>query len=103
VRIRFPDLLVSAELLEESSALSLLPRHLRCPVMVLTARTSVPIRWWRCWMGVADGRSTQAIRLGRTERPLPKPVCGEVAWSAGTRVLRWPLEVHLLLRQVMLR
>ena len=41
-----PDLLVSAELLEETTALKL-GAQLRCPVMVLTARTG-PKPWSHC-------------------------------------------------------
>jgi len=95
-----PDLLVSAEILEQSSALRL-SEHLRCPVIVLTARTGAePV------VGLLDDGADDVLRkpfgleeLAARCRTLLKR--GHTGLQE--RVTVGPLEVHLLLRQVTLR
>ena len=95
-----PDLLVSAEILDQSSALRL-SEHLRCPVIVLTARTGAePV------VGLLDDGADDVLRkpfgleeLAARCRTLLKR--GHTGLQE--RVTVGPLEVHLLLRQVTLR
>lgn len=96
-----PDLLVSAELLEESSALRLADQ-LRAPVMVLTARTgSEPV------VSLLDAGAADVLRkpFGLEEmaarcRTLLRRGPGN---GLQERVCVGPLEVQVLLRQVTLR
>jgi len=99
-RDQSPDLLVSAELLEQSSALSL-GQQLGCPVMVLTARAGV-----ETLVGLLDDGADDVLRkpfgleeLAARCRTLLKR--GRIGLQE--RVTVGPLEVHLLLRQVTLR
>ena len=95
-----PDLLVSAEILEQSSALRLADQ-LRCPVIVLTARSGAdPI------VGLLDDGADDVLRkpfgleeLAARCRTLLKRGHNGLQ----ERVTVGPLEVHLLLRQVTLR
>jgi len=95
-----PDLLVSAELLEETSALRLAVQ-LHCPVMVLTSRSgSEPV---------------VTLLAAGADEVLRKPFALEEMAVRARSLLRrsgsglqerisvGPLEVHLLLRQVTLR
>ena len=99
-RDQSPDLLVSAELLEKSSALRL-AQQLGCSVIVLTARTGVePV------VGLLDDGADDVLRkpfgleeLAARCRTLLKR--GRIGLQE--RVAVGPLEVHLLLRQVTLR
>ncbi len=99
-RDQSPDLLVSAELLEKSSALNL-SQQLGCPVIILTARNGVePL------VGLLDDGADDVLRkpfgleeLAARCRTLLKR--GRVGLQE--RVTVGPLEVHLLLRQVTLR
>ncbi len=99
-RDQSPDLLVSAELLEKSSALNL-AQQLGCPVIILTARTGVePL------VALLDEGADDVLRkpfgleeLAARCRTLLKR--GRVGLQE--RVTVGPLEVHLLLRQVTLR
>ena len=99
-RDQSPDLLVSAELLENSSALRLSQR-LGCPAIVLTARSGVePL------VGLLDDGADDVLRkpfgleeLAARCRTLLKR--GRIGLQE--RVSVGPLEVHLLLRQVTLR
>ena len=99
-RDQSPDLLVSAEILEKSSALRL-SQQLGCSVIVLTARTGVePV------VGLLDDGADDVLRkpfgleeLAARCRTLLKR--GRIGLQE--RVAVGPLEVHLLLRQVTLR
>ncbi|MCX5951499.1 MAG: response regulator transcription factor [Cyanobacteria bacterium] len=95
-----PDLLVSAELLEETSALKL-ANQLHCPVMVLTARSgSEPM------VSLLDAGADEVLRKPFGLEELAAR-CRTLLRRSGTglqeRVCVGPLEVHLLLRQVTLR
>jgi DNA-binding response OmpR family regulator len=95
-----PDLLVSAELLEETSALRL-AAQLHCPVMVLTARSgSEPI------VSLLDAGADDVLRKPFGLEELAAR-CRTLLRRSGIglqeRVCVGPLEVHLLLRQVTLR
>ncbi|MFL0778227.1 MAG: response regulator transcription factor [Prochlorococcus sp.] len=99
-RDQSPDLLVSADLLEQSSALRL-SHQLRCPVLVLTARTGTEHMVVLLEDGADDvlrkpfgleelaARCRTLLKRGRS--------------GLQERVSVGPLEVHLLLRQVTLR
>ena len=95
-----PDLLVSAEILEQGSALRLADQ-LRCPVIVLTARSGAdPV------VGLLDDGADDVLRkpfgleeLAARCRTLLKRGHNGLQ----ERVTVGPLEVHLLLRQVTLR
>ncbi len=99
-RDQSPDLLVSAEMLEKSSALGL-AKQLGCPAIILTARTGVePL------VALLDDGADDVLRkpfgleeLAARCRTLLKR--GRVGLQE--RVAVGPLEVHLLLRQVTLR
>ncbi|MGC6483039.1 MAG: response regulator transcription factor [Synechococcus sp.] len=95
-----PDLLVSAELLERSSALRL-AQHLRCPVIVLTARSGAePV------VGLLDEGADDVLRkpFGLEELAARcRTLLKRGRTGLQERVTVGPLEVHLLLRQVMLR
>jgi two-component system OmpR family response regulator len=95
-----PHLLVSAELLEETSALRL-AAQLHCPVMVLTARSgSEPV------VSLLDAGADDVLRKPFGLEELAAR-CRTLLRRSGTglqeRVCVGPLEVHLLLRQVTLR
>jgi two-component system OmpR family response regulator len=94
-----PDLLVAAELLEETSALRL-AGQLRCPVMVLTARTgSEPV------VSLLDAGADDVLRkpFGLEELAARcRLLLRRSASGLQERVCVGPLEVHLLLRQVTL-
>jgi len=95
-----PDLLVAAELLEETSALKL-AGQLRCPVMVLTARSgSEPV------VSLLDAGADDVLRKPFGLEELAAR-CRLLLRRSGTglqeRVCVGPLEVHVLLRQVTLR
>ena len=95
-----PHLLVSAELLEETSALRL-AAQLHCPVMVLTARAgSEPV------VTLLDAGADDVLRKPFGLEELAAR-CRTLLRRSGTglqeRVCVGPLEVHLLLRQVTLR
>jgi two-component system OmpR family response regulator len=95
-----PDLLISAELLDESSALRL-AAQLRCSVMVLTARTgSEPV------VSLLDAGADDVLRKPFGLEELAAR-CRTLLRRGGTglqeRVCVGPLEVHVLLRQVTLR
>ena len=99
-RDQSPDLLVSADLLEQSSALRL-SHQLRCPVLVLTARTGTEHMVVLLEDGADDvlrkpfgleelaARCRTLLKRGRS--------------GLQERVSVGPIEVHLLLRQVTLR
>ncbi len=99
-RDQSPDLLVSAEILDKSSALRL-AQLLGCPAIVLTARTGVePL------VGLLNEGADDVLRkpfgleeLAARCRTLLKR--GRIGLQE--RVAVGPLEVHLLLRQVTLR
>lgn len=95
-----PDLLISAELLDESSALRL-AAQLRCPVMVLTARTgSEPV------VSLLDAGADDVLRkpFGLEELAArSRTLLRRGGSGLQERVCVGPLEVHLLLRQVTLR
>lgn len=95
-----PDLLVSAELLEETSALRL-AAQLRCPVMVLTARSgSEPV------VALLDAGADDVLRkpFGLEELAArARTLLRRSGSGLQERVCVGPLEVHLLLRQVTLR
>ncbi|MBD2717925.1 response regulator transcription factor [Synechococcus sp. FACHB-909] len=95
-----PDLLVSAELLEETSALRL-AAQLHCQVMVLTARSgSEPV------VALLDAGADDVLRKPFGLEELAAR-CRTLLRRSGSglqeRVCVGPLEVHLLLRQVTLR
>jgi len=95
-----PDLLVASELLEETSALKL-AGQLRCPVMVLTARSgSEPV------VSLLDAGADDVLRKPFGLEELAAR-CRLLLRRSGTglqeRVCVGPLEVHVLLRQVTLR
>ena len=95
-----PDLLVAAELLEETSALKL-AAQLRCPVMVLTARSgSEPV------VSLLDAGADDVLRKPFGLEELAAR-CRLLLRRSGTglqeRVCVGPLVVHVLLRQVTLR
>jgi two-component system OmpR family response regulator len=94
-----PDLLVAAELLEETSALKL-AGQLRCPVMVLTARSgSEPV------VSLLDAGADDVLRkpFGLEELAARcRLLLRRSASGLQERVCVGPLEVHLLLRQVTL-
>ena len=94
-----PDLLVAAELLEETSALKL-AGQLRCPVMVPTARSgSEPV------VSLLDAGADDVLRKPFGLEELAAR-CRLLLRRSGTglqeRVCVGPLEVHVLLRQVTL-
>jgi two-component system OmpR family response regulator len=95
-----PDLLISAELLEESTALRLAGR-LRTPVMVLTARSgSEPV------VTLLDAGADDVLRkpFGLEEMAArARTLLRRSGSGLQERVCVGPLEVHLLLRQVTLR
>ena len=95
-----PDLLVSAEILEQSSALRL-GGQLRCPVIVLTARSGAePV------VGLLADGADDVLRkpFGLEELAARCRTLLKRGHSGlQERVTVGPLEVHLLLRQVTLR
>ena len=95
-----PDLLISAELLEKSSALRL-GQQLRCPVIVLTARNGAePV------VGLLDDGADDVLRkpFGLEELAARcRTLLKRERSGLQERVKVGPLEVHLLLRQVTLR
>ena len=95
-----PDLLISAELLDESSALRL-AAQLRCAVMVLTARTgSEPV------VSLLDAGADDVLRkpFGLEELAArARTLLRRSASGLQERVCVGPLEVHVLLRQVTFR
>ena len=96
-----PDLLVSAELLEESSALRLADQ-LRAPVMILTARTgSEPV------VSLLDAGAADVLRKPFGLEELAARCRTLLRRSHGIglqeRVCVGPLDVQVLLRQVTLR
>jgi two-component system, OmpR family, response regulator len=95
-----PDLLVSAELLDGTSALRL-AAQLHCPVMVLTARTgSEPV------VTLLDAGADDVLRkpFGLEELAARcRTLLRRSSTGLQERVCVGPLEVHLLLRQVTLR
>ena len=95
-----PDLLVAAELLEETTALKL-AAQLRCPVMVLTARSgSEPV------VALLDAGADDVLRkpFGLEELAArARTLLRRSASGLQERVCVGPLEVHVLLRQVTLR
>nr|WP_320677596.1 response regulator transcription factor [Prochlorococcus sp. MIT 1300] len=99
-REQTPDLLVSSELLEKSSALRL-AQHLGCPVIVLTARAGVePV------VGLFDEGADDVLRkpFGLEELAARcRTLLKRGRSGLQERVAVGPLEVHLLLRQVTLR
>ena len=95
-----PDLLVSAELLEETSALRLADQ-LHCPVMVLTARSgSEPV------VTLLAAGADEVLRkpIGLEEMAVrARSLLRRSGSGLQERISVGPLEVHLLLRQVTLR
>ena len=95
-----PDLLVAAELLEETTALKL-AAQLRCPVMVLTARSgSEPV------VSLLDAGADDVLRkpFGLEELAArSRSLLRRSRTGLQERVCVGPLEVHLLLRQVTLK
>ncbi|CAE21272.1 two-component response regulator [Prochlorococcus marinus str. MIT 9313] len=99
-RDQSPDLLVSAELLERSSAMRL-SHQLRCPVIVLTARTGT-----EPMVGLLNEGADDVLRkpFGLEELAARCRTLLKRGHSGlQERVTVGPLEVHLLLRQVTLR
>ena len=99
-RDQSPDLLVSAELLERSSAMRL-SDQLRCPVIVLTARTGT-----EPMVGLLNEGADDVLRkpFGLEELAARCRTLLKRGHSGlQERVTVGPLEVHLLLRQVTLR
>ena len=99
-RDQSPDLLVSAELLERSSAMRL-SHQLRCPVIVLTARTGT-----EPMVGLLNEGADDVLRkpFGLEELAARCRTLLKLGHSGlQERVTVGPLEVHLLLRQVTLR
>ncbi len=99
-RDQTPDLLVSAELLEHSSALRL-SQQLGCPVIVLTARTGV-----EHMVSILDEGADDVLRkpFGLEELAARcRTLLKRGRSGLQERVAVGPLEVHLLLRQVTLR
>ncbi|NBV58302.1 MAG: DNA-binding response regulator, partial [Synechococcaceae bacterium WB4_2_0811] len=94
-----PELLVSAELLEETTALKL-AAQLRCPVMVLTARTGA-----EAVVSLLDGGAEDVLRKPFGLEELAARCRKLLGRSSGLqeKVSVGPLAVHLLLRQVTLR
>ena len=95
-----PDLLVSAELLEETSALRLADQ-LHCAVMVLTARTGS-----EAVVSLLDAGADDVLRkpFGLEELAARcRTLLRRSRSGLQERVCVGPLEVHLLLRQVTLR
>ncbi|BEV36458.1 response regulator transcription factor [Synechococcus sp. M16CYN] len=95
-----PDLLVSAEILEQGSALRL-AGQLRCPVIVLTARSGAdPV------IGLLDDGADDVLRkpFGLEELAARcRTLLKRGRSGLQERVTVGPLEVHLLMRQVTLR
>ena len=99
-RDQSPDLLVSAELLERSSAMRL-SHQLRCPVIVLTARPGT-----EPMVGLLNEGADDVLRkpFGLEELAARCRTLLKRGHSGlQERVTVGPLEVHLLLRQVTLR
>ena len=99
-RDQSPDLLVSAELLERSSAMRL-SHQLRCPVIVLPARTGT-----EPMVGLLNEGADDVLRkpFGLEELAARCRTLLKRGHSGlQERVTVGPLEVHLLLRQVTLR
>ena len=94
-----PELLVSAELLEETTALKL-AAQLRCPVMVLTARTGA-----EAVVSLLDGGAEDVLRKPFGLEELAARCRKLLGRSSGLqeKVSVGPLAVHRLLRQVTLR
>ena len=94
-----PELLVSAELLEETTALKL-AAQLRCPVMVLTARSGA-----EAVVSLLDGGAEDVLRMPFGLEELAARCRKLLGRSSGLqeKVSVGPLAVHLLLRQVTLR
>lgn len=94
-----PELLVSAELLEETTALKL-AAQLRCPVMVLTARSGA-----EAVVSLLDGGAEDVLRKPFGLEELAARCRKLLGRSSGLqeKVSVGPLAVHLLLRQVTLR
>ena len=99
-RDQSPDLLISAELLDQSSALRL-ASQLRCPVMVLTARSgSEPV------VTLLDAGADDVLRkpFGLEELAArSRTLLRRSSSGLQERVCVGPLDVHLLLRQVTLK
>jgi len=94
-----PDLLVSAELLEETTALKLAAR-LRCRVMVLTARSGA-----EAVVSLLDSGAEDVLRKPFGLEELAARCRKLLSRTGGLQeqVTVGPLSVHLLLRQVTLR
>ena len=94
-----PDLLVGAELLEETTALKL-AAQLRCPSLVLTARTGA-----EAVVALLDGGAEDVLRKPFGLEELVARCRKLLSRRTGLheKVTLGPLEVHLLLRQVTLR
>ena len=99
-RDQSPDLLVSAETLDQSSALRL-GQQLGCAVIVLTARSGVEVL-----VGLFDEGADDVLRkpFGLEELAARcRTLLKRGRMGLQERVTVGPLEVHLLLRQVTLR
>jgi DNA-binding response OmpR family regulator len=94
-----PELLVSAELLEETTALKL-AATLRCPLLVLTARSGA-----EAVVSLLDAGAEDVLRKPFGLEELAARCRKLLSRRAGLKekVTVGPLEVHLLLRQVTLR